>query len=69
MVGADGTVTGMDTDTPAVCTTFTATCPCGETVHVGAGVEQPHEHRPITVQMVRDAWADGYAFAKTEEAP
>lgn len=49
-----------------VYTTFTCTCPCGETVHVVDTQEQPHTCRPITVQMLRDAYADGYTFARDE---
>lgn len=46
--------------------TFTYPCPCGETGRVVGGVEQPHEHREITVQMLRDAYADGYELGKRE---
>lgn len=47
-------------------TEFTATCPCGVVVQHSRGQEQSHECRPITAQQVRDAWAEGYAWAKQE---
>jgi hypothetical protein len=45
---------------------FASVCPCGaERVFIG-GREQPHECRPISAQQVRDAWAEGYKFARSE---
>ena len=46
--------------------TFTRTCPCGVEYQVVKGWTEAHACRPITPQMVRDAWADGYEFAKLE---
>jgi hypothetical protein len=46
--------------------TFTRQCECGETVRVIEGQKQPHTCRPISAQQVRDAWADGYEFARRE---
>lgn len=50
-----------------ITTEFTRTCPCGETVTHSRGQEQPHDCRPIGAQQVRDAWADGYDWARQEE--
>lgn len=47
--------------------TFTKTCLCGEPVPVVDGVELMHECRPITTQQLCDAWADGYAWGKSED--
>lgn len=46
--------------------TFTAMCACGESYAVVGGRGQPHECRVITAQQVRDAWADGYEWARQE---
>lgn len=51
---------------PDVTTTFSRECPCGETVQIEAGVEQPHRCRPISAQQVRTAWAEGYQWARAE---
>lgn len=53
----------------AVSANFTMTCTCGETFQVVDGQEQPHTCRPITAQQVRDAWAEGYRFARAEGRP
>jgi len=46
---------------------FTQPCECGLTRTFREGVEVPHQHAEITPQMVRDAWAAGYDYAKQEE--